>query len=376
MENILQLHIEFNEFVKSHNSSKSKGEMIVALPRLTEEQLKKDPERQLRNFKRMKDFLVAIDTDGCLTDNMNGKQMLIFHPQFMEFYSLWGIESYFREVAEYYNLFSVNRGCNRFIAIRLTLKALSARKDVREILKEKQIELPDVRIVEEYIAYAKENEFGLGNPSLERYINEEKQTFFPLYKLLGWSEAVNRTFPHISAKIPPFRGVKECLEFMAQYADILVVSKTPYTDLANYWEDQRISDYVHIIAGQEMGSKAHHIEVTKKAGRYPDDHVLMIGDGKGDLSAVKENNGLFYPTPPGKEQKAWDEFKNAFERFVHGEYKGEFEEKLLADFDKAFLKTPPWEQSGYDHVKAYKEKQELRKKLYRSFNPAGRLLVL
>ncbi len=62
----------------------------MALPRLTEKQIKKDPEQQLRNFRKTKDFLVAIDTDGCVTDNMNGKQMLIFHPQFMEFLSVMG----------------------------------------------------------------------------------------------------------------------------------------------------------------------------------------------------------------------------------------------------------------------------------------------
>ncbi|GAI16634.1 unnamed protein product [marine sediment metagenome] len=58
----------------------------MALPRLTEKQIKEDPEQQLKNFEKTKDFLIAIDTDGCVTDNMNGKQMLIFHPQFMEFY--------------------------------------------------------------------------------------------------------------------------------------------------------------------------------------------------------------------------------------------------------------------------------------------------
>ena len=348
----------------------------MALPRLTEQQIKEDPEQQLRNFKRTRDFLVAIDTDGCVTDNMNGKQMLIFHPQFMEFYGLWGIESYFREVAEYYNLFSVDRGCNRFIAIQLTLKALASREDVKRVLAEKHIELPDVKPLDEYIAYARENKLGLGNPSLEEFINKKNPTCFALYKLLGWSEAVNRTFPHISAKIPPFRGVKKCLELMAQYADIMVVSKTPYEDLANYWEAQGIADYVHVIAGQEMGSKAHHIEVAKKAGGYKDDHVLMIGDGGGDLKAVRENDGLFYPTPPGREQEAWDKFPEAFEAFIQEKYKGEFERKLLDDFDKALLRTPPWEKPGYDHIEAYKEKQEIRKALYKKLNPGGRLLIL
>lgn len=347
----------------------------MALPRLTEQQVKENAEQQLINFKRTKDFLIAIDTDGCITDNMNGKQMLIFHPQFMEFYGLWDIESFYREIAEYYNLFSVDRGCNRFIAIQLTLKALGVREDVKRALTEKHLKLPDPKPLNDYITYVKENNLGLGNPSLEEFLNKNP-TSLPLYKLLGWSEAVNRTFPHISAKIPPFKNVKESLDLMNQYADVMVVSKTPYQDLANYWEDQGIADYVHIIAGQEMGSKAHHIEVAKKAGKYKDDHILMIGDGRGDLKAVKANNGLFYPTPPGKEQDAWNKFSDAFKVFIQEKYKGEFEKKLLSDFDKALLKTPPWEKVGYNHIDSYREKQDIRKALYERFNPGGRLLIL
>jgi hypothetical protein len=169
----------------------------MALPMLNEKQIKKDPEQQLRKFSRTKDFLIAIDTDGCVTDNMNGKQMLIFHPQFMEFYQLWKIESYFREVAEYYNLFSVDRGCNRFIAIQLTLTVLQNRKDVQQILQKRHIKLPNIKPLNEYIAYTKENKLGLGNPTLEEFLNQNPLDL-ALYKLLGWSEAVNRTFPHVS----------------------------------------------------------------------------------------------------------------------------------------------------------------------------------
>ena len=347
----------------------------MALPRLTEEQIKEDAEQQLRKFKRTKDFLIAIDTDGCVTDNMSGKQMLIFHPQFMEFYQLWEIESYYREIAEYYNLFYVDIGCNRFIAIQLILTTLQNRKDVQQVLQEKRMKLPDIESLNRYINYTKENKLGLGNPTLEEFLNQNPLDL-ALYKLLGWSEAVNRMFPHISAKIPPFDKVKECLESMTQYADILIVSKTPYTDLANYWEDQGIAQYVQIIAGQEMGSKGHHIEVAKKAGKYKDDQVLMIGDGGGDLKAVKENDGLFYPTPPGQEQEAWNNFPEAFQRFIERKYKGEFEVKLLETFKKSLLTFPPWQEDGYDHIKSYREKQEIRKALYSKLNPQGRLLVL
>ncbi len=339
------------------------------LKRLTNKDLKADPEIQLKKFKRTKDFLIAIDTDGCITDNMNGKQMLIFQPQFMEFYYLWGIETYFREVAEYYNLFSTDRGCNRFVAISLILKALKKRDDV------KNTDLPDVEYLDEYIAYAEKNNLGLGNPSLEGYLNKNPTTLF-YYKLLGWSEAVNRTFPQISGKIPPFNGVSEALKEMAEFADIVVVSKTPYEDLANYWEDKGIDKYVQVIAGQEMGSKGHHIEVAKSSGRYTDDEVLMLGDGNGDLKAVKKNNGLFYPVIPGREQRCWDDISDALTRFRSKEYKGSFEDKLLNGFKAALLTAPPWEEEGYDHRNVYLEKQPIRKELYDKFNPEGRLMIL
>lgn len=341
--------------------------------RLTDTQLKEDPEIQLKNFKRTKDFFVAIDTDGCITDNMNGKQMLIFQPLFMEYYNLWGIETYFREVAEYYNLFSVDRGCNRFVAISLTLKALQKRDDIIRVISEANIVLPEADLLDEYISYTKKNSLGLGNPSLEAYLNKNPTNLF-YYKLLGWSESVNRAFPHISAKITPFNGVEESLGQIAEYADIVVVSKTPYEDLANYWEGQGIDKYVQVIAGQEMGSKGHHIEVVKASGGYVDDQVLMMGDGNGDLKAVKANNGLFYPITPGREQVNWNNFSNAFKKFIDRKYRGGFEESLIGSFARALLTVPAWEKLGYDHVASYREKQLIRKEFYNKFNSEGQLI--
>jgi hypothetical protein len=102
----------------------------------------------------------------------------------------------------------------------------------------------------------------------------------------------------------------------------------------------------------------------------------MIGDGGGDLKAVKANNGLFCPTSPGQEQKAWNNFPDAFQRFTKREYKGEFEEKLLDQFKKSLLISPPWLENDYDHIRSYREKQEIRKALYAKFNHQGKLLIL
>ncbi|MFH2067867.1 MAG: hypothetical protein ABII89_00160 [Candidatus Omnitrophota bacterium] len=347
----------------------------MLLTKLAQREIKEDPEQQLRNFKRTKDFLVAIDTDGCVTDNMNGKQILIFHPQYLEFYQLWGIESYFREVAEYYNLFSVHRGCNRFLAVQFTLKALAAREDVAGAAEEKGVLLPDIKPLDDYIACCSQNNLGLGNPSLEKFL-ATRPLDLAIYKLLGWSEAVNRTFPFVNTKIPPFDNVSESLKLMAENADVLVVSQTPYEDLVNYWDAQGISEHIRFIAGQEMGNKTHHIQVVKAAGGYEDSKVLMLGDGDGDYRAVNKNNGLFYPIPAGLEQEAWRKFPERFELFLKGEYKGEIEDKLFSEFSKVLLNTPPWEEPGYDHKKAYRAKQEIRKTLYAKLNPGGRLLTL
>jgi len=342
--------------------------------RLTDRQIKESPEQQLKNFKKTGEFLVAIDTDGCVTDNMNGKQMLIFHPLFMEFYGLWKIESYFREVAEYYNLFSVDRGCNRFIAIQLTMKALSQRKDMAKCLADKRLKLPDMSFIDRYIEWAGKNKTGLGNPSLEKFIAENPGDY-SLCRLLGWSEAVNRSFPGISAKIPPFENVMNSLELIEKKADIIVVSKTPYNDLADYWKSHGIDRYIRLIAGQEMGSKEHHIALAKSAGKYPDKNVLMLGDGAGDLKAVRANKGVFYPVPPGKEQEAWNNFPEFFRLFVSGSHASR-EAELTEKFNKVLLDSPPWLGAGYNHVSAYREKQSIRQELYKKLLPKGRLLVL
>ncbi|HOL50137.1 MAG TPA: HAD hydrolase-like protein, partial [bacterium] len=290
--------------------------------------MQENPEEHKKLFKKTKDFLVAIDTDGCIVDNMNAKQMLIFHPLYMEFYQLWKIESYFREVAEFYNLFSVHRGCNRFIAIRLILMALNSRKDVQSQVEKMNVVVPNIEPVDQYIEFCRNNNSGMGNISLSQFIST-RPLDFELYKLSGWSHAVNKALDVIVDKIQPFENVRECLEMIYKHADIAVVSQTPYQDLFNYWDTHDLLKYVKIICGQEMGSKTYHIEILKKIGKYSDEQVLMIGDAPGDLDAIKKNNGFFYPVTPGIENDSWKQFSEAFGLFLQGKYHVEMEQHLI-----------------------------------------------
>ena len=123
-----------------------------------------------------------------------------------------------------------------------------------------------------------------------------------------------------------------------------MVSSIPVEALRREWQEHDIAKYAAVIAGQEMGNKARHLEYA--AGeRYRQDHVLMIGDAPGDMEAARANDALFYPINPGDEVKSWKRFAyEAFDRFIDGRYAGEYEEKVIAEFDARLPELPPWQR--------------------------------
>jgi hypothetical protein len=155
-----------------------------------------------------------------------------------------------------------------------------------------------------------------------------------------------------------------------------VVSGTPYSDLIEWWGRNDLTPLVQSIAGKEMGKKTEHIRVLKESGGYGDDEVIMIGDGGGDLKAAHTNNALFYPTPAGREVEAWENAQEAFEAFLRGDYRGEMEERKVAEFEGVLLEAGPWEQEGYDAQQEYRKLQSKRIETYEMLHPQGRLFIL
>ena len=327
---------------------------------------------KLKDFPHRKEFLVAIDSDGCVFDSMNPKQIVVFHPRIMDLYGLWGIESYLREVAEFVNLFSDTRGCNRFLALHYVCRFLKERGEVGGAIKKQGICFPNTDALDGYVETYKDR--SLGNPSQEEYIQETQDE--SLSRLLGWSVAINSSIARKIKDIPSFDHAKKALSFICQYADVVVVSQTPHEALVREWEEHGLNRYVGAIAGQEMGSKEYHIRIAS-AGRYQDDKTMMIGDAPGDRRAADANCSLFYPIVPGKENESWLRLVEVgFSRFFDGTFAGEYQERLLAEFEGALSSSVPWREQGYDHEASYKRRQELREALYRRFDPDGRLLVL
>jgi phosphoglycolate phosphatase-like HAD superfamily hydrolase len=158
----------------------------------------------------------------------------------------------------------------------------------------------------------------------------------------AWTTGVNSTVADMVHGVPPFPYVRESLDLLADKADMIVVSATPFEALSREWKEHDIAKYVRVIAGQEQGKKALHLELAAK-GKYASDHILMIGDAPGDMRAAKANDALFYPINPGHEEESWQRFyEEAMHKFLAGEYAGAYEETVIAEFEALLPEVPPW----------------------------------
>jgi phosphoglycolate phosphatase-like HAD superfamily hydrolase len=341
---------------------------------LTAQQIKDDPQQQISTWRREHDFAVCIDTDGCTLDNMWAKQVIVFHPHFMDFNSLRAAEMHFRIHAEHHNLWATTRGCDRYLAVRHTLASLLADGQAADVLPADHVR-DLLASVDGYVRFVEQARKGFGIPSLTEY-HKQNGLDYNITRLLGWSEAVDRTFQFVTLGMPAFPGVRETLEWLSDKADVLVVSATPYSDLAEWWTGTGLAEHVQAIAGKEMGKKDDHIRLLKDAGGYTADQVIMVGDGGGDLKAARANGAVFYPTPPGLEVGAWENAREAFEAFLDGCYRGEMEDEKVAQFEGVLLPEGPWQQPGYNARAEYLKLQDKRVETYRQLHPRGRLLVI
>jgi phosphoglycolate phosphatase-like HAD superfamily hydrolase len=294
-----------------------------------------DHQAELRNFKPEHDFFIGIDSDGCVFDSMEVKQKEFFIPAALRYFNLFPVSKLVRETWEFVNLYSSHRGGNRFPAMVKVFELLSERKEIIE----SGIRLPDMTSLKEWIR----TETKLGNAVLRKHY--EKSFNLSLEVILRWSETVNREIGEWLHDIPPFFHAKKAMEKISGFADIIVVSQTPYEALEREWFENDLKKYVRMIAAQEHGTKAEHLALAAK-GKYRDTRILLIGDAFGDLKAAKSNEVLFYPVIPGNEDKSWESFLNeGLERFVNGTFTTEYEESLISEFRKSLPETPPWKAS-------------------------------
>jgi phosphoglycolate phosphatase-like HAD superfamily hydrolase len=291
-----------------------------------------NPKQILIDLPVKHDFFIGFDSDGCIFDTMEIKQKECFCPNLIKYWGLQPISKYARETWEFTNLYSKNRGVNRFLALIDAFQRMNDRKEI----KARNFKVPDITPLIEWT----QKESKLGNPTLEKYANEIKDPIIDL--TLKWSKAVNEDIEEMVFGIAPFPYVLESLQKISNKADSIVVSQTPLEALEREWKENRIDHFVNLIAGQEYGTKTEHIRFSAK-DKYDNDKILMVGDAPGDLNAAVKNGILFYPVNPGKEDESWERFyKEALDKFFMGTFKGSYQDELLKEFDSLLPENPHW----------------------------------
>ncbi|HTQ32467.1 MAG TPA: hypothetical protein VMI53_14755 [Opitutaceae bacterium] len=289
-----------------------------------------DPQA-LKNFKPAKEFFIGIDSDGCVFDTMELKHKECFAPVFIKQFRLQTVNKYAREVWDFVNLYSKTRGANRFEALARALRLLRERKEVVA----RHVAIPDPAELEAWIARAPQ----LSNACLKKEIDDGHPGLAPA---LAWSLGVNKAVAEIVIGVPPLPFVRESLQKMVRDADVIVVSQSATETLVREWKEHDIDQFVRLLAGQELGTKAEHLRQAA-GGKYPADRVLMIGDAPGDLKAARVNQALFYPILPGREEASWEKLcKESLDRFLAGTYAGAYEAGLIREFDASLPEKPGW----------------------------------
>jgi len=291
--------------------------------------------RPLLEMQAEFDFFVGIDSDGCAFDTMEIKHKECFTPNTIKHWGLQPVSKYARDAALFVNLYSKWRGINRWPALVMVLDLLRERPEVIA----RQANIPQVPRVREFIA---DEGFPKSNDGLRAYVAEHPDP--ELERAWAWTTGINATVADMVHGVPPFPYVRESLDFLADKADMIVVSATPVEALTREWEEHDLARYVRVIAGQEMGKKSEHIALATR-GQYAPGHMLMIGDAPGDLRAARANDALFFPVNPGNEEESWQRFyKEGLHKFLAGEYAGDYEAKLIAEFERFMPERPPWKQ--------------------------------
>ena len=261
------------------------------------------------SFQRKHDYLVCVDSDGCVMDTMNCKHFHCFGPCMV---TEWGLEEWKEEILDRWNvinLFSMTRGINRFKGLAMALKEIDG--------KYTRIAGVDALVHWAETAPALSND-GAAKAAAEASDPDAKLV---LEKALSWSKAVNAAIVKLPEELKvPYDGAKEGLAAAHQFADVAMVSSANRDAVEEEWGKFGLLEYTDIVLAQDVGSKAACIKEMLKFG-YDPDKVVMVGDAPGDCDAAQKNGVHYYPILVNHEKESWDEaIETAFGKLQSGAY--------------------------------------------------------
>lgn len=264
-----------------------------------------------------RDFLICVDSDGCVMDTMESKHTRCFGPCMIREWRLEKIKDAVLEQWNQINLHGKNRGINRFQGLLMVLTYVD----------QHYFSIEGLKILKQWVQKSSE----LSDTALEREL--ENRESYILRKTLSWSKQVNKMIEKMSKKERrPFYEAQAALKEAYEKADIVVVTAGNQQALADEWRQHHLLQYVDGLWCQTAGTQAEGIRKMIELG-YQKDHILMIGDSVGDYEAAKSQGVFFYPIVENSEEESWSKWRSeSFERFLSGTYQGAYQEKVLEAF--------------------------------------------
>ena len=273
------------------------------------------------SFVRNHDYLVCVDSDGCVMDTMNCKHFHCFGPCMV---TEWGLEEWKDEILDRWNeinLFSMTRGINRFKGLAMALGEIN----------ETYTKITGVEALQHWAETAP----ALSNDGAAKAAAEaaDPDAKLVLLKALSWSKAVNAAIVELDESLKvPYEGAKEGLAAAHKFADVAMVSSANRDAVEEEWGKFGLLEHTDIVLAQDVGSKAACIKEMLKFG-YDLDKVVMVGDAPGDCDAAEKNGVHYYPILVNHEKASWDEaIAVGFAKLQSGnyaEYGAEMKQKFL-----------------------------------------------
>ena len=231
----------------------------------------------LTDFTKKREFLICMDSDGCVMDTVRIKHSTVMCPELIRVFALDDHADFITAAWDEINLHTITRGISRFESVRL----------VFDRLKNRGIEIPGSEDIAAWVDTATE----LSTASLQREL--QKTGSLALRKLQEWNNACNRRIQALEPTFEPFPGVEESLRQLHAVADVAVVSAANESAIASEWKRYGLARHADVIFGQEVGSKANSIATMLACG-YESRKVMMVGDAMGDAQAAVEDMRMAY----------------------------------------------------------------------------------
>ena len=163
----------------------------------------------LEGYRKQKEYLICVDSDGCAMDTMDSKHITCFGPCLIPVWGLSQWEQKIRRRWDEINLYTMTRGINRFKGLAMILAEIDRTYKA----------VPDVDAFVRWTGEAPE----LSNQAVKAQWERTGKEIFR--QALEWSEEVNRKIGAMPEEAKcAFDGVREALKAAHETADVAVVS--------------------------------------------------------------------------------------------------------------------------------------------------------